>query len=88
MANIITDLLAKVSPAAQMLNQATGMAKAIQSPNPAAALMSQTDPRMAQVMDFVNQNGGNPEQVFYALAKQKGVDPNEILSTVRSLMSK
>jgi hypothetical protein len=41
---------------------------------------------MQQVIDYVNQNGGNPEQVFYALAKAKGVDPNDILSQVKSFI--
>lgn len=47
-----------------------------------------SDPRMEQVFNFINQNGGNPEQVFYMLAKQKGADPNQVLSQVRSMMGK
>lgn len=51
------------------------------SQNPILALqnMLNQNPNFKQVMDFINQNGGNPEQAFYALAKQRGVDPKVIL---------
>ena len=88
MGNPISQLLARVSPAGQMLNQATDVAKAMQDPNPMGALMAQSDPRMGQVMDLIKQRGGNPEQVFYALAKERGVNPEEILSMVRGLIQK
>ena len=41
---------------------------------------------MQQVMDYINQHGGNPEQVFYQLAKERGVDPEQILNQVRGMM--
>lgn len=40
----------------------------------------QANPQFQQVTQFVNQNGGNPKEVFYQLAKQKGVDPSSILN--------
>ena len=88
MANFITNLLAKAGPMGQMVNQASEIAKTMQSPNPMGALIGQADPRMGEVMDYINKNGGNPEKVFYMLAKEKGVDPNEVLSTVRSMLTK
>ncbi len=36
-------------------------------------------PEMKNVINMVNQNGGNAQQVFYQLAQQKGVNPNDIL---------
>ena len=39
---------------------------------------------MQQVMDYVNQNGGDPKAAFYKLAKEKGVDPNFILSMLNN----
>lgn len=41
---------------------------------------AQANPQFQQVMQFVNQNGGNPKEVFYQLAKQKGVDPSTVLN--------
>ena len=41
--------------------------------------MIMNNPQMKQVMDYVNANGGDPKAAFYKLAKEKGVDPEEIL---------
>lgn len=78
MGNIISSLLEQAGPMAQILQQATGMAQAIQTGNP-INMLSQADPRMKQVLDYINSNGGDPENAFYALAKQKGADPQEYL---------
>ena len=85
MGNPIASLLAKVSPIGQMVQQATNMAKGIQSGNPLETL-SQNDPRMKQVYEFINSNGGNAEQAFYALAKSKGINPNDFLNQVKSMI--
>lgn len=85
MANFIQGLLAKAGPMGQAIQMATGMSQAIRGGNPMAALM-QNDPRMKQVIDYINQFSGNAEQAFYALAKQKGVDPNEALNQARSMI--
>ena len=45
--------------------------------------MVSQNPNMKQVLDLVNQNGGNAQQAFYALAKQKGVNPDDILNSLR-----
>lgn len=37
------------------------------------------NPQMKQVMDYVNQNGGDAKAAFYKLAGEMGVDPDEIL---------
>lgn len=31
-------------------------------------------------MNFVNKNGGNAQQLFYDLAKEAGVNPQEVLN--------
>ena len=53
--------------------------------NPQAMLsqMMQQNPQMKQVMDAVNQYGGDPKKAFYSLCQQKGVDPNEILNMLK-----
>ena len=86
MGNIIGSLLAKVSPIAQAFQQANAVAQAIQSGNP-LQLMGQGDDRMKQVYDFINQYGGNAETAFYALAKQKGADPNAALQQVQQFIN-
>ena len=51
------------------------------SNNPQALLqnMIQNIPQMKGVINFINQNGGDPKNAFYKMAEQEGVNPNEIL---------
>ena len=55
------------------------------SKNPQETLnrMMQNNPRMKQVMDYVNANGGDAKTAFYKLAKERGIDPEEVLSQLR-----
>ena len=52
------------------------------SKNPQQLLnnMLQQNPQMKQTLDMINSSGKSPKDLFYELAKQKGVDPNSILS--------
>ena len=45
--------------------------------------MLSQNPQMKQVMDYVNQNGGNPKEAFYKLAQEKGINPDDILIQFR-----
>ncbi len=58
-----------------------------QNPNLAFEQMLQNNPqlyqRMVEIKQFISQTNGNPEQAFYALAKEKGIDPNMILSALK-----
>ena len=53
--------------------------------NPEAALnqMMQSNPQIKQALDYVNANGGNAKDVFYKLAKEKGVNPDDILNQLK-----
>ena len=42
-----------------------------------------SNPQIGKVMEIVNQYGGDPKAAFYALAKQKGVDPNQVLNLLK-----
>lgn len=86
MGNIISDLLAKAGPVGQMFQQATGIAQALQTGNP-VGLLSQMDPRMQKVFDYIQQHGGNEETAFYALAKEKGADPTPYLEQAKSIVN-
>lgn len=44
--------------------------------------MLQSNPNLQSVMNLV-KSGNNPRELFYTLAKQKGVDPESILSQLR-----
>jgi len=49
--------------------------------NPSGVLesMMRGNPAYGQVMKLVNDNGGDPEKAFYALARQKGLDPDQLV---------
>lgn len=61
--------MGQVNPILEMLNQR-------QNPQ-------QNKTPMQQVMEYVQQNGGDPRIAFYKLAKEKGIDPNYILSMLK-----
>lgn len=76
----------KNNPAISNLNQIKQMANLIKSAgNPQAMLQSmvQNNPQMQQVMALINSLGGDPKAAFYKVAKEKGVNPEEILNMLR-----
>lgn len=40
-------------------------------------------PQMIGVLNAVQQSGGDAQQLFYKLAKQKGVDPQSVLDMLK-----
>ena len=46
-------------------------------------MMLQQMPQYRQVMDYVNQNGGDAKSAFYNKAKEMGIDPDEIVKAMR-----
>lgn len=59
------------------------MAKAVQraaNPNNMMLSLIQQNSQVKEVLNFVQQNGGNPKEIFFKLAKQKGIDPSSILN--------
>lgn len=55
------------------------------SSNPTKAMekMLTSNPNFQNVVNYINQNGGDAKTAFYNLAAQKGVDPNTILSQLK-----
>ena len=45
--------------------------------------LMESNPGMKQAIDYVNANGGNPKDAFYKLAKEKGIDPDSILNSLK-----
>ena len=44
--------------------------------------MLQNNPNLRPLMDMI-RGGANPRDMFYSLARQKGIDPESILSQLR-----
>ncbi|MBO7452236.1 MAG: hypothetical protein J6U54_18060 [Clostridiales bacterium] len=43
------------------------------------------NPELQNVMNLVNKYGGDPKAAFYAVAKERGVDPQQILTMLQGL---
>ena len=78
--NPMLSQLTQANPAMGMLSQMIGMVKAARDPMGKLNQMAMNSPQLSQVMQMVQQNGGNAKQLFYSMAQQRGVDPNVILS--------
>lgn len=52
------------------------------SKNPMLAMqnMLEQNQELKTVMNFVNKNGGNAQQLFYELAREAGVNPQDVLN--------
>lgn len=59
------------------------MVKAAKNPQAMMQMMAQQNPQISQVVNFVQQNGGDPKTAFYKLAEQRGVNPDEVLQMLR-----
>lgn len=55
--------------------------------NPALALqqMAGQNPQLRQALQLVQEHGGNAQAAFEALARQNGVDPQQILSMINGI---
>lgn len=71
--------MSKAAPLKQMLNTIRTAG------NPQAMMdqMLRNNPNYSKALELVRQNGGNAQQAFYSLANQYGVDPNEILNSLK-----
>lgn len=43
---------------------------------------SMSDPKMRDAINYVNNHGGNPKQAFYALCKEKMLNPATIINNL------
>lgn len=53
--------------------------------NPQATLLSaiNQNPQMKSVLEMLQQSGGDAKTLFYKLAEQKGVNPDDILNQLK-----
>ena len=68
----------------QQLTQMAGVLKNASDPMEALNQLSQGNPQIAQALQTARQYG-DPKTAFYALAKERGADPEEILRQVRGM---
>jgi hypothetical protein len=54
-----------------------------QNPEQAMQILFANNPQYQNVMNYIQQNGGDAKSAFYNMAAQKGIDPNIILSKLQ-----
>lgn len=82
MANPILEMLGRrpqTSPQPNGLVQAYKMLSGMSNPSAALQTLAQKNPMMQQAMQLVNSSNMSPKDLFYSMAQQRGVDPNQIL---------
>ena len=65
------------------IRQMISMVKSAGNPQMMISQLMQTNPQMREVMAIVQQYGGDANKAFYAIAEQKGIDPQEILDMLK-----
>ena len=66
----------------QNLKGMMNMVKGAQNPEAMLQAMLMNNPNYGQVMNLISQYG-DPKSAFYELAKQKGIDPNQIINMLK-----
>ena len=59
------------------------LVKNAKNPNLMLQQLMMNNPNINNIMNYVQQNGGNAKQAFYKMAQEKGVDPNQILNMLK-----
>ena len=79
----ILQQIARSNPIMSQIKSMMGMLNGTQNPQAMLNQMMVNNPQMKQVMDFVNQSGGDPKKALYALAEQRGINPQDILDMLK-----
>lgn len=64
------------------INQIKSMMNMFSNPNIAFQQLAQSNPQVNQIMQMCQ--GRNPKDVFYSLAQQRGVDPEQFIRMLKS----
>lgn len=73
----------QANPMAARAKQLMDMVRASGNPQAMLNQLVTQNPQFRQVMDIIQQHGGDPMAAFRAVAEQKGVNPDEILNMLR-----
>lgn len=71
----------------QSIQQIKNMMNMVQmSANPQMALQNivNQNPNLKNILNLAGSNGANLQQIFYNMAKQKGVNPEDVINALRS----
>lgn len=68
----------------QQIKNLMSMVQMSADPNAALANLINQNPNLRNIVMLAKSNGSDLQQIFYALAKQKGVNPNDVMNALRS----
>ena len=71
----------------QQIQRIKNLMSAVQmstDPNAALANIINQNPNLRNLVMLAKSNGADLQQVFYTLAQQKGVNPNDVINALRS----
>ena len=53
------------------------------NPNEGLKMLISQNPQLQQVMNLIQQFGGNPKQAFMKMAQTKGINPQQIINMLK-----
>ena len=65
------------------IKQMMSMVQASKDPQAALNMLAMNNQQLKQVMDIVQQHGGDSMKAFHAVASEMGVNPDEILGMLK-----
>ena len=65
------------------VKQMANMMKASRNPQAMLNQLAQNNPQAKELVNLLNSSNKSPKELFYQMAQEKGVDPNEILGMLR-----
>lgn len=69
----------------QPIKNMMSMLKSAGNPQMMLQQMMSQNPQFKQAVDYVNANGGDAKTACYKLAKEKGINPDEILQMFKGI---
>lgn len=74
-------MVQNLQPIKNMMN----MLRSAGNPQMMLQQMTAQNPQFKQAVDYVNANGGDAKAACYKLAKEKGINPDEILQMFKGI---
>lgn len=74
-------MVQNLQPIKNMMN----MLRSAGNPQMMLQQMTAQNPQFKQAVDYVNANGGDAKTACYKLAKEKGINPDEILQMFKGI---
>lgn len=87
MNNLYQQLMGNQNSALQnnikQVKQLMDVVRGANNPQQLLVNMMGQNPQLKQVMTMIQQSGKSPKELFYYLAQQKGINPDEILKQLQ-----